>query len=112
MLNSHSPNPFDPNFAARIEGKYGIKLLGTYNDTEGNTGGFVQTVDFTSTGGSSVITDITADAPSSSVDWLEMTATTGSFAHTVLLIETIGGLGPADGPNVSDSRSMVVETLN
>ena len=86
-------NPFDPSFAARIESKYGIKLLGEYSDTERSP-----TVNFSSTGGGSVVTDVTADAKSptssSAVDWKEMTAKSGSLAHTVLLIDTVGGQQP------------------
>lgn len=103
MSNSHSSDPFDPSFASRVESKYGIKPLGEYTDTNGNP-----TVDFSSSGGGSVVTDVTVDATSpsgpSSVDWMELAAKTGSLAHTVLLIGTVGGLPPDDN-NVSNSRS-------
>lgn len=99
MSNLNSPtNPIDPSFAARIESKYGIKLLRNYSDTEGNP-----TVDFSSTGGGSVVAEVTADAKSptssSAVDWIEMTAKTGSLAHTALFIGTVGGLQPKDVRN-------------
>lgn len=103
FLNEHDPtDPVDPSFAARIESKYGIKLLGDYSDTEGNP-----EVDFSSTGGGIVATDITKDAKSpttsSAVDWLELKAISGSLTQTVLLIETVGGLPPID--DVRNPRS-------
>lgn len=100
FLNLHSPDPFDPLFAARIESKYGIQLLGQYSDTESDTGTFIPEVDFSSTGGGSVVTHVNANAESSAipaaVDWLEMKATSGSLAQTVLLINTVDGPQPFD----------------
>jgi hypothetical protein len=107
MLGSSNTDPFDPSFTAAIESKYGIKLVGTYKDAGDNKGGFGSpAVDFTSSGGSSVVTSVTADAKSPSgsltaVDWLEMRATSGSLAQTVLFIQTVGGQKPFD-PFVSN----------
>ena len=113
FLNKHDPSdPIDPLFASRIESKYGIKLLGQYSDTEGNNGGFSNPeVDFSSTGGGSVITTVTADAKSPSptaVDWLEMDSSSGTLASTVLLIETVAGQPPNE--DVSNSQSVAGNT--
>jgi hypothetical protein len=94
LINSHTTDPFDPAFAATIESKYGIKLLGKYANTSNSAD-----VDFSSTGGGSVDLDVTADveapvAPAINAAWQEMEATSGTLAKTVLLIETKGGAAP------------------
>jgi hypothetical protein len=109
LSDAQTTNPLDPTFAAKVESKYGIKLLGHYSDT-----GKSQVVDFSSTGGGSVATDVRVDSKSPSnstgaVDWLDLGATSGSLAKTVLFIGTVGGVQPID--SVSISRS-VTETSN
>lgn len=106
LYNSHATNPLDPTFATTVENKYGIKLLGQYSETENSSGGFNPKVDFTSTGGGSVVTDVTADATSpdsSAVDWLQMEAISGSLAKTVFLIDTVLGQQPIGGVGISRS---------
>jgi hypothetical protein len=106
LSDSQTTNPLDPTFAAKVERKYGINLLGKYSDSKGETGGFNQVVvDFSSTGGGTVVTVIRVDAKSPSsttaVDWLDLGATYGSLAQTVFLIGTVGGLQPIDDVRIS-----------
>jgi hypothetical protein len=99
MSGSGTTNPLDPTFAKTIENKYGIQRLGQYSDKDGDP-----EVDFSSSGGGSVVTDVTVDAKSPSnstaVDWLETEAKSGSLAKTVLLIGTVGGQAPIDGVSI------------
>jgi hypothetical protein len=105
-VNYDGDNPYDTNFVQQITDTYGAKPIGQHYYKTGDTNGFTLVWDFSVLYGTTAVADaeVVGDLPSpdsdpGSVDWLQLTVTSGSLAQDVLLIYTDGGEPPEQVKN-------------